>query len=99
MRGWQSIRAFTRSSFPKERAGSICKRDGGDSFAAMRWLGKILPTPVKLTKLGASPQHNSMLALSPGSGDGLKARLDTVAISFVIGFKERSTTAGCPRAG
>ena len=34
--GWPSIRASTTSSFPKERAGSICKRAGGGSSVAMR---------------------------------------------------------------
>src|SRR5712691_3951050 len=93
MPGSSNIHASTRSSSPKEPVGSTCKRAGGGSFGVMRWLARILPTHVKSIKPGGSPRRNSMLALSPGSGDGLPRRLDIDGDSFLIGFKEQSTRA------
>src|SRR5712691_7751481 len=92
MPGSSNIHASTRSSSPKEPVGSTCKRAGGGSFGVMRWLARILPTHVKSIKPGGSPRRNSMLALSPGSGDGLPRRLDIDGDSFLIGFKEQSTS-------
>ena len=43
--GWLSTPAFTTSSFPKERAGSICRRAGGGSSAVMRLSGQSFANP------------------------------------------------------
>ncbi|HEU5378342.1 MAG TPA: hypothetical protein VFV38_23205 [Ktedonobacteraceae bacterium] len=85
-------RVYTMCSFPKERAGSICRRAGGGSFAAMPSQVRVLPIRVKSTWQGVWPQGNSTPVPNPGFGDGLPRRLDTIAVSFVTGFKERSTT-------
>src|SRR6266852_4758886 len=80
-----------RSSFPLGRAGSTCKRAGGVSSDAMLWLDRVLPTLMRLSRLLVSRQLSSTDAPNRGSGDVLPRIIATIAASFVIAFKERSS--------
>ncbi len=90
--GWKGIHASSRSSFPPERAGSICRRAGGDSSVAMRSPGKALPILRRLSKPLASRRRSSTCGPGPGSGDVHLRHLVVIGVSFVIGFNERSTS-------
>jgi len=56
-------------SFPQLRAGSICRRTGGGSSAAMRLQARALPIPSRSSKPPVSPLLSSMLAQSSGFED------------------------------
>src|SRR5436309_4904150 len=92
--GWLSTPAFTTSSFPKERAGSICRRAGGGSSAVMPWLDRVLPTPTRSSRPLASLQLSSTGEPTLGSGDVPPRIIATTVASFLIAFKERSTKNG-----
>lgn len=90
--GWQIIHASSTSSSPLEPVGSISRKAGGDSSAAMPSPGRALPIPTRSSKRHAWPPLNSIGGPNPGSGDGLPRRGAAIAVSFVTGFKERSTS-------
>ncbi len=69
--GWPSTPASSRCSFPKEHAGSICRKAGGASFDAMRSRDRVLPTLMRSSKRRAWPPRNSIGAPTRGSGDSL----------------------------
>jgi hypothetical protein len=73
-------------------AGSTCKRVGGGSSAAMRWLDRARPLLTSLSKPRASRPLSSTGEPTRGSGVGLPRIIATSAVSFLIAFKERSTT-------
>jgi hypothetical protein len=74
------------------RLRSICKKAGGGSSAVTRWLAKALPIPRKSSRPPAWPQPNSTGEPSPGSGDGLPRPDVAIGASFLIAFKELSTS-------
>jgi len=58
----------------------------------MRLLGRVLPTPRRLSKPPVWRPLNSTCGPNPGSGDVLPRIIVTIADSFVIVFKELSTS-------
>src|SRR5260221_58924 len=60
----------------------------------MLWLGKVLLTLMRLSKPRGSPPLNSTGEPTRGSGVDLPRIIVTIANSFLIAFKERSTRQG-----
>jgi transposase len=73
------------------RLGSICKRAGGASSVAMRLRDRVLPNPMRLSRPRASRRLNSTGKPNRGSGVDRPKIIATIAISFRIAFKERSS--------
>src|SRR5260370_39947515 len=63
----------------------------------MRWLARALPTPMRLSRRPASPRLSSTGEPIPGSGVDLPRIIATIVASFLIAFKERSTSRAVVR--
>jgi hypothetical protein len=68
------------------------RKVGGASFAAMLWLDRALPIPTRLSKPRASRPLSSTGEPNHGSGVGFPRIIATIAASFLIAFKERSSS-------